>query len=418
MNSNFRDRKYHTFISHAHVDKEFVNQIYNFLIEAGMSIWYDSQTLNTSSNIVQDLPKKIEECKSMIFIISNASLESAWVKNEISQAILQQSQHKEFKILPIILEEVDYKKLGFLQTTKFIEKFKYPDFTKFYAELLFSFYNLDTSKFVVGSKDIYVSRSWRENELDKANEVSKFFIEKDFWLIGDSIENTSFSEERIMSIMRSCGGLLSIVPDRGDNTMPKYHKIELELAQKLGLPILIISDGEIEIPENISAKSINIKDLSIKQDTRFLNIFYDFSDDWIKPSESQYIFYATNLNEEFKERNHYVKKLIEVLTARECIMGEEIRTGHIQHNIIENIQNSYLVLADISENRLNTCIEVGIARGANKVLKLISKGPRESPPFMFRDLQVFHYDKDEEILAKVHKLLFSYKRRVINLEII
>ena len=63
--------------------------------------------------------------------------------------------------------------------------------------------------------------------------------------------------------------------------------------------------------------------------------------------------------------------------------------------------------------RFNTCIEAGIARGANTDLFIIAKEPRKTPPFMFRDIEVRHYADDCTLLAIVHKILRGYRRSVL-----
>jgi hypothetical protein len=74
------------------------------------------------------------------------------------------------------------------------------------------------------------------------------------------------------------------------------------------------------------------------------------------------------------------------------------------------------MIADITEDNLNTCVEAGIAKGTETKLNLIAKEPRKRPPFMFRDLKVFHYADDMELLAVVHRILHPYRRRILNYE--
>jgi hypothetical protein len=100
-----------------------------------------------------------------------------------------------------------------------------------------------------------------------------------------------------------------------------------------------------------------------------------------------------------------------------CIMGEDIRGDHLQSQIQDRIAGSLVMIADISEDNLNTCIEAGIARGVRAHLYLVAQEPRRRPPFMFRDLQVFYYADEMELLGVVHRILRPYRRRVINYEL-
>ena len=98
-------------------------------------------------------------------------------------------------------------------------------------------------------------------------------------------------------------------------------------------------------------------------------------------------------------------------------MGEDIRTGQIQEVIADRIRNAFIMIADISADNLNTCIEAGIARGANTHFHLVASEPRQRPPFMFRDQQVWHYADDVDLLGKVHRIVYPYRRRVLNWEL-
>jgi hypothetical protein len=98
-------------------------------------------------------------------------------------------------------------------------------------------------------------------------------------------------------------------------------------------------------------------------------------------------------------------------------MGEDIREGQIQQEIKKRIMGSFMMIADVTEDNLNTCVEAGIALGARRPLHLVASGPRHKPPFMFRDQQVWYYNSDVELLGVVHNLVRPYRRRIINYEL-
>lgn len=58
-----------------------------------------------------------------------------------------------------------------------------------------------------------------------------------------------------------------------------------------------------------------------------------------------------------------------------------------------------------------------MARALARTLHLIARGPRRRPPFMFRDQQVWCYGDDIEFLGTIHRIIYPYRRRVINLEL-
>jgi len=108
------------------------------------------------------------------------------------------------------------------------------------------------------------------------------------------------------------------------------------------------------------------------------------------------------------------------------ILPENIREEPIQKYIANKIKNAFVMIADISkdpnkeieEYNLNTCIEAGIARGAEvSNFYLVSRAPRKSPPFIFRDKEVFFYEDEKELFKLAENLLLPYRRRIINSEL-
>ena len=76
-----------------------------------------------------------------------------------------------------------------------------------------------------------------------------------------------------------------------------------------------------------------------------------------------------------------------------------------------------MVIADISEGNLNTCIEAGIALGTKRQLRLVAREPRDRKPYMLSNHQIFPYANDVELLGIIHRIAFPYRRRVLNSEL-
>lgn len=93
------------------------------------------------------------------------------------------------------------------------------------------------------------------------------------------------------------------------------------------------------------------------------------------------------------------------------------RERHSQQVITDRITHAVMMIADISEENLNTCIEASIARGAGQRFHLVACEPRRRPPFIFRDQQVWYYANDIELLALIHRIAYPYRRRVVNWEL-
>lgn len=76
-----------------------------------------------------------------------------------------------------------------------------------------------------------------------------------------------------------------------------------------------------------------------------------------------------------------------------------------------------MVLADVTDDNLNTCIEAGMGLAAGTNVELLARGKSRRPPFMLRSLQMPTYEDDVERLAVLHKIFRPYRRRVINAEL-
>ena len=147
--------------------------------------------------------------------------------------------------------------------------------------------------------------------------------------------------------------------------------------------------------------------------------------------KNPHVFFATNLDKQRKTINGFIRNLSGYVTSTRCILGEDIDNTNLQQQIINRIKNAYVMIADITGDsqcyecekpgteskdkiyRFNTCIEAGIARGADTDLFIIAKEPRKSPPFMFRDINVRYYNDDCELLAIIHKVLRGYRRTIL-----
>jgi len=414
MSTPIHQRKYTTFLSHAHTDKKIVDELARWLSEVcGIAVWYDSKNLPVSSKIVSHLSKAVEESKSMILILSESSIRSGWVEEEYNAAMSQRTQFSNFKIIPIRIDECEVP--SFLQTTKWIdlENGKLTESVAF--EILYSFYYLGSFRDFNSDDDIYIARSWRNSENRLADSILKELKKNNYRLIGDSQDQKGFDKEnRIESLIKSCKGLVAILPHRGGGETSKYIVEELKIAQSLNMPTICIADSNVEMAKYGVEEYLSVDESDF---TRMLEIeIEDFHENLKNAIKEHYVFFAKSIEDE-TERENYPKELIELITGLSCVYGDHIYTGEIQGVITSQIKESLVVLADITNENLNTCIEVGIARGAGCNYHLIAKKPRKSPPFMFRDQQVWFYDDEVELLGVIHKILFPYRRRVMNYEL-
>jgi TIR domain len=414
----FQKRAFRAFLSHSHADKKVVSSFYTFLKEvAKIPVWYDQYNLTSSTQISTGLAESITKCQSMIIVLSKDSVSSGWVKEEYNFAVGQRAQVREFSIIPVVIDECPIP--GFLQTTKWIDLRSGRLDAHSAYDLLTSFYYDDQSFLPEMAKDIYISRGWRQQEMVLADEVCQYLDQAGFRLIGDSETQHTYDIQRITSIISSCGGLVAILPDRGGGTTSNYILQEIEIAQDLMLPNIIVTEPSVQVPQlrARAATDIVVLEPDGGNENTLQAAIGKLQEAWIHPPHPHYIFIATSLSDQRKESNQLVKQLIQTITAQPCIIGDDIRQGQIQQTIREQITHAFVVIADISQENINSCIEAGYALGANKILHLLASGPRHRAPFMLSDQQVWYYDDETELLGRIHALVAPYRRHILNPEI-
>jgi hypothetical protein len=416
-------RRFQAFLSHAHADKSIVDQLDYWLNNVcGIPIWYDDRDLPLGSQIATELPNAISKCRSLIIVLSKASLKSGWVDEEYQAAIDQRTRTKgRFRIIALRIEECEIP--GFIRTTKWIDLCNGNLDLNIAKQILSGIYYIDNNVNPELTRDLFISRSWHPIERSLSDYICQLLINADFRLIGDAEDQKSFDENRIRSIMESCGGYVAVLPHKGEGKTSKYIIREIIIAKKIGLPSLIIADTNVELskldlPKDIIESIIPFSEGEIENPgTKFPNsIINDFVDEWREPIKMHYIFFATGLLKN-SQRNEIIRDHIQNITAMQCIIGDKLRERNIQYAITKKICNAHVMIADISEDQLNTLIEAGIALGAGIRLNLVAQGPRRTPHFMFRDKQVEFYNNDVELLGQIQNIIYPYRRRILNYEL-
>ena len=141
------------------------------------------------------------------------------------------------------------------------------------------------------------------------------------------------------------------------------------------------------------------------------------SEQWREPPARQYVFCAMDMDSDLARADGPLRPLIERITGMATVIGTEIHERDLQSAIMKRLCEAFLVLADITDDNLNTCIEAGMALAAGANVELVARGKPRTPPFMLRSLQMPTYENDVGRLAALHKILRPYRRRIINLEL-
>lgn len=401
-------KKFDIFLSHSSKDNDFSRMLFYHLERAGLNIWYDESSLIGNAALTSDLPTFINESKALLVVLSKNSNKSGWVKDEYNYAknLLYKG---ELTIIPVVIDECELP--GFYANYKWIDCRNGLTLDSFF-NILSTFYGTEDK--IQGMTDIYVSYSWRNEDQNIVQSVFKRLRRKQYRIVGDAYDHTSYdNDNRIVKIMETCGGFIAIVPYREKTNTSRYILDEIKKAEECKLPGLLFADSRVEDLEDLTNYPIIRIDpsLSDTEDT----IKEGLSHLYPKKPKTPHIFYATELDKSRKDLNRMIRNIAGITVSLPCLLGEEVNNGNLQQQIVDRIQQSYVMIADISNHngRYNTCIEAGIARGANRELYLVAQGERHSSPFMFRDMNVRYYTDDIELLSSIHKILRPYRRKIL-----
>lgn len=103
--------EYDVFISHANKDKEdFVSELYASLNKLGISIFYDTKTLEWGDNWKQKILEGTKKAEFAIIVISKNFFDREWTEKELNEFLNRQNENGQKTILPI-LHKISVKEL-------------------------------------------------------------------------------------------------------------------------------------------------------------------------------------------------------------------------------------------------------------------------------------------------------------------
>jgi len=160
MSKPFNQREYDLFLSHAHADRVFVEDLKNWLTgSAGLKVFYDPETGTSGSGISTMLQREIENCRGMLLIVSDASVESSWVEDEYNIAKDEANEQRDFRIVPVRLGNAAGKKL--LRGVSWLDVPGSAFTSNTALGIIRGLYNRPNLPNPAGSRDVYISASWQ-----------------------------------------------------------------------------------------------------------------------------------------------------------------------------------------------------------------------------------------------------------------
>lgn len=92
------------FLSHASEDKVFARKIGFALKKIGIKVWIDEAEIQIGDTLKIKIESSIDSVDFLIVILSPNSVKSAWVKNEVKQALNKETIFKKVLVLPVLYQ--------------------------------------------------------------------------------------------------------------------------------------------------------------------------------------------------------------------------------------------------------------------------------------------------------------------------
>jgi hypothetical protein len=112
------------FISYSHADREFAEKLAHDLVQSRINVWWDEWEIKVGDSLIQKIERGITSTSYLVIVLSTASVESAWVQEELRAALTRQLSERKTIALPVLLNDCDIP--------LFLRDKKYADFRKDY----------------------------------------------------------------------------------------------------------------------------------------------------------------------------------------------------------------------------------------------------------------------------------------------
>jgi hypothetical protein len=98
------------FLSHAHLNKPFADDLADMLAVHGVETWYSARQILCADQWHDEIGKALDRCDWFLLVLSPSALKSTWVKRELLYAL---DAPKYFgRISPLLVRNCPWQKLS------------------------------------------------------------------------------------------------------------------------------------------------------------------------------------------------------------------------------------------------------------------------------------------------------------------
>ncbi len=97
----------HVFLSHSSKDHEKTQTLYDELLKLGFRVWLDEVAMEPGDSLIEKIGSAIRSSMNLAVLLSENSVNSEWVKKEVSVAMTGQLAGAKIKVVPIRLDDAE-----------------------------------------------------------------------------------------------------------------------------------------------------------------------------------------------------------------------------------------------------------------------------------------------------------------------
>jgi len=99
------------FLSYSSADRTFVEKLARDLSRSGITLWYDQWMMRPGDKLRDKINRGIRNCRYFGVVISDTSLNSRWIQNELDSAMIRFNEDSDVEIIPILIDNTMAKQL-------------------------------------------------------------------------------------------------------------------------------------------------------------------------------------------------------------------------------------------------------------------------------------------------------------------
>ena len=95
------------FVSYSSLDQQFVKRLATDLMERGLNVWFADWEMRPGESLLDRISSAIRDSSYLFVVISPNSVNSKWVRQELRQAMSEEIESSQMKVVPILRQQCE-----------------------------------------------------------------------------------------------------------------------------------------------------------------------------------------------------------------------------------------------------------------------------------------------------------------------